>query len=123
MGSKICQWTLALSTLATACSSERVATGSYDVSSNCPGATQSGTLDLKQSTTYATSSYDYEVTGSTSFGFPNDKWTRDGTSLTSAGTDRDCAAVVAGEKVSQAAFICRTTATQEAICSIVVKGK
>lgn len=123
MESKIFQWMLALSTLVTACSGERVATGSYDVSSNCPGATQNGTLDLKQSTTFSTSSYDYDATGSSAFGFPNDKWNRDGTSLTSTGTERNCTALVVGEKVSQAAFICRTTATNDAVCSIVVKGK
>ncbi len=121
MVSRLQQWILVLTSLATACSGERVATGIYNVSSNCRGATQSGTLDLRQSTTYSTSSYDYDVPGSAEFGFPNDKWTRDASLLNSTGSDRSCVAVVAGEKVAKAAFICRETSTDEAICSIVVR--
>lgn len=114
---------LTLLSLLCRCSGERVATGSYDVSSNCPGFQSSGSIEIKQKTFYSTAAYDYEAAGALSFGFPSETLRRDGNDLSSRSESSVCAATVAGEKLKEAAFICRNAVSQQATCAIVIRSR
>jgi hypothetical protein len=113
---------IASTVLFASCSADEMSTGNYNVSSNCPGAATNGQLDIKKSTNYSTSSYDYDVKGATTFGFPSDKWTRKSHVLTSSSSERSCNAVVSGTKASEAAFKCGPVSSDQSDCLIVVKG-
>jgi hypothetical protein len=100
-----------------------VAEGSYSIQSNCPSAKTSGSINVKEKTFYSTTTYNYDASGSTDFGLPNDTWSRTGQNLSSVGSSRTCSAIVLGEKIHDAAFMCRNLKTNEGECTVVVNAQ